>query len=157
MPLLKKVEALRAQFGGQFDALDHWLTSRKELLVLYCKLSLVPNRREALPNADDIAQLCNALVDYVSAGHFEIYEQLLDVAEKRGKQAQQLAKQLFPRIISSTDALVNFGEQYGDHTDDSLSEEFERDLAAVGQLLEERFEYEDALIEALFGEDEKAA
>jgi regulator of sigma D len=52
---------------------------------------------------------------------------------------------------------VNFGEKYGDHTEESLSEDFDRDLASVGQLLEERFEYEDALIEALFNEDEKAA
>ncbi len=157
MPLLQKVDALRDQFGGRFDALDHWLASRKDLLVLYCRLSVVPNRREALPGTNEIAQLCNALVDYVSAGHFEIYEQLLDVAEKRGKTAQQLAKRLFPHIAESTDAIVNFSEKYGDHTEDSLSEEFDRDLASIGQILEERLEWEDALIAALFDEDEKAA
>lgn len=157
MPLLTKVETLRAQFGGRFDALDHWLASRKDLLVLYCKLSLVPNRREALPSDGEIGQLCNALVDYVSAGHFEIYEQLLDVADKRSPEAQQLAKRLFPRIAQGTDAILNFTEKYGDHTDDSLSPDFDNELAAVGELLEDRFELEDALIQALFGEDEKAA
>ncbi len=157
MPLLSNVENLRSRFGGRFDALDHWLASRKDLLVLYCKLSVVPNRREALPGTGEISQLCNALVDYVSAGHFEIYEQLLDCAENRSAEATQLAKKLFPRIAQGTDTILNFSDKYGDHADESLSTDFDLELSHVGQILEERFEMEDALIHALFDPDEKAA
>lgn len=151
MPLLEKVEALHKRFGGRLEAVDRWLASRKDLLVLYCKLGLVPSKKAALPQAELVAELCNSLVDYVSAGHFEIYEQLLAEAEQAAPERKALAKKLYPRIAQTTDALLQFSDRYSD-ADAMLTADFDSDLATMGEALELRLELEDALIQALLSE-----
>lgn len=154
MPMLNQAEAAHRRFAGQFEAVDRWLESRKDLLVQYLQLTA---GRSALPTRSAIGEFCNALVDYVSAGHFEIYQELLQEAERNGPEAETLVKRLYPRIAASTDLALAFNDRYADPEDELLIERLDADLAALGVALAERFEFEDELLALLFGDREIAA
>jgi regulator of sigma D len=89
------------------------------------------------------------LVDYVSAGHFEIYEELLEKAEHCGSEAVALAKGLFPQFSASTDLVLAFTDRYTEAGDEEMVTHFDHDLARLGADLASRFELEDRLIGAL--------
>ena len=67
------------RWGGVHQLIDRWLAERKQLVVTHTQL----RKRQAPTSAPDneLAAFCDALVDYLSAGHFEIYEQLMREAE----------------------------------------------------------------------------
>lgn len=157
MPMLKNLEDTRDRFGGRLEAIDRWLDSRKDLLVRFLALTKTRENPGALPARADISHFFDSLVDYVSAGHFEIYEELLEKAEHAGSEAMALAKQLFPRFSESTDTVLAFTDRYADATDEFMMAHFDRDLAKLGADLTERFELEDRLISALFANQGEAA
>lgn len=95
------------------------------------------------------AQFCELLVDYVSAGHFEVYDKIVANCELTGELKQQLAKTLYPRIGETTQAALEFNDRYADGASDDELMEFDKDLAALGHALEARFELEDQLIATL--------
>lgn len=149
MPMLQNLEASQRRFGGKDEAIDRWLESRKTLLVQF--LGLTQNRAQpgALPKREQLTDFFDALVDYVSAGHFEIYEELLEKAEHCGSEAVALAKELFPQFSASTDLALAFTDRYADAGDEEMVNHFDRDLARLGSDLTGRFELEDRLIGAL--------
>jgi regulator of sigma D len=90
---------------------------------------------------------CALLVDYVSAWHFEVCEQLVSEAKAFGdEKALKLAEEINPRINDSTQIALAFN----DHCDKGKdTERFRREAGQVGQPVAERFELEDCLIEVL--------
>jgi regulator of sigma D len=88
-------------------------------------------------------------MDYISAGHFEIYEQLLGEARAFDDEpALALAAQVYPQIEASTLAVLDFNDRC-DNGDCRDSVGLARELQRLGQLLHQRFELEDCLIEVL--------
>jgi regulator of sigma D len=57
---------------------------------------------------------------------------------------------LSPKIAVSTDLALNFNDLYADHLSTKHSAAFDRELSELGQALEERFAYEDELINTLY-------
>jgi len=154
MPILKNAEASRSRFAGRFEAVDRWLDSRKDVLVHYLQLT---SGQVALPSRTAIAEFCNALVDYVSAGHFEIYQALLHQAEQTGPDARAVVNEQYPRLAASTDLALAFTDRYAEPEDELMIERLDADLAALGVALAERLEREDNLLALLFGEENVAA
>jgi regulator of sigma D len=133
------------------------LNERQELLVRYCQLAGTDKQDKALPNEQDILLFCQVMMDYISAGHFEVYEQIVKACKVNGSESRQLASNLYPRIDSTTDTALTFNDKYVEKTEefkdlslDELFENFDIDLSTVGQALEERFGLEDELIETLY-------
>ena len=94
-------------------------------------------------------RFCEILVDYVSAGHFEVYEQLTSEAKAFGDQrGLDLAKQIYPRIEAITEVALSFNDRC-DNGDCRDAASLNAELKRLGQLLHERFELEDCLIEVL--------
>src|SRR5690606_1587701 len=96
---------------------------------------------------DVLRNFCQILVDYTSAGHFEIYEQL--VAEGRESDDQEglsKAKVHYKTIDSTTELVLDFNDKYQE-TDDLST--LLQDLSKLGETLETRFEAEDLMIEVL--------
>lgn len=153
--MLEKFEQSHGRLSGRHDAIDTWLAARRELLVRYCQLSGLPTEPgtpvdRALPTPEQVHGFCALLVDYVSTGHFEIYERLLDELEHDlGANAMVAVKRLYPAISRTTDAVLAFDEAYGERADDELWPRFDDDLSALGEHLANRFELEDELM-ALF-------
>lgn len=131
------------------DALvARWRLSRQDLLVQYCQAS------DAL-DGDDISShaktclrdFCQLLVDYASAGHFEVYHQLLLEAETYQDGGAETAKVLLPQIVASTEAATEFNDKYA--TGDGETGTLIKNLSKLGEILETRFELEDQLIDVL--------
>ena len=130
-------------------AVNNWLAERSQVIVLFCKLSGYRNQTK-LPEDDQINLFCDILIDYVSAGHFEVYEQIVNDCEINGPTSIELLKDLYPRISKTTDIVVDFNEKYSDGLNDSVHVSgFDTDLSMLGEAIAKRVDLEDDLIETL--------
>lgn len=147
--MLERCKTAQERWGGVDRLIDRWLADRKELVEHYIAL-----RDRTAPDTSLQQQLnlfCSALLDYVSAGHFAVYEQLVRGAEEAGNErALELMSRVMPRIETITQFAVIFNDYYGAETKRVLKEDVMRSrLLKMGGLLDERFELEDCLIEIL--------
>lgn len=148
--MLENCRNARERWGGVSELIDRWLKDRQELLVHYCDLSGESDFSQTKALKQKFVRLCEVLVDYVSTGHFEIYEQLMREAREFNDGGLELAAKVYPRIEQTTEVALNFNDQLDDA---ELSEKdvkalFEQ-LSHLGETLETRFEMEDFLIENL--------
>lgn len=146
--MLDSCTTAQERWGGVHKLIDRWLAERKQLITAYSSL----RSRSASPAQPDSAlqAFCNVLVDYMSAGHFEVYEQLIREAEEfNDLGGLELAKQLYPRLETITQSAVQFNDQYSESANVADEELMQTQLQALGSLLHERFELEDCLIEVL--------
>ena len=145
--MLESCKNAQERFFGVHKLIDNWLLKRHELVKAY---DAVQSEIHGLnPKRGPQKEFCGVLMDYMSAGHFEIYEQLTAEANAFGdKRALVLANQIYPRIDKITERAVDFNDRCdnGDCRDGAgLAAELQR----LGQQLHERFELEDCLIEVL--------
>lgn len=136
------------QFEAVEDLLTRWLKERRALLGKYTEIVVTLDSHldnEALEQRQK--ELCELLVDYVSAGHFEVFHELINEAESFGDGSCALAEKLMPAIGDTTEVILAYEEKYGE-TRGSL-EKLKRDLSALGEVLESRFVLEDQLIAGL--------
>jgi regulator of sigma D len=136
------------QFAAVEELLTRWLRERRELLGRYTEIAV------ALDSALEPAKLnqrqqalCTVLVDYVSAGHFEVFHELLNEAESFGDGSGAIARQLMPAIGDTTEVILAYEEKYGGG--DAYPDTLQRDLSSLGEVLETRFVAEDRLIAGL--------
>ncbi len=128
------------------------LKERQELLVLYCascgvKPVIGKDTSDNEPGrSSKLKKLCDILVDYVSAGHFEVYEQLLREADAFQEDGISVLARYYPVIERSTEIALSFSDKYVESGD---FRELSRDLSRLGETLEARFEAEDLLIESM--------
>lgn len=149
--MLSRNQDAKNRWGGNHQALDHWLEERQELLVRYCEMAGLPpySKSESLPSATDITGFCEILVDYVSTGHFEIYDKLIANAEVDITKAKELAQQLYPLITVTTEQVLSFNDSYAEVSAEEPLPGFDRDLSKLGEALEVRMELEDRLLHML--------
>lgn len=149
--MLRKLEKAQEKWGGSHQAIDRWLEERQDLLVIFCRLTgTAPFDKKALPDSKQIQDFCDILVDYVSAGHFEIYENVVARCEEHGPQSLDLARRLYPRITACTQRALEFNDTYGEGVPEDKWEAFDEELSRLGEELAVRFEMEDKLIETLY-------
>ncbi|WP_026376679.1 Rsd/AlgQ family anti-sigma factor [Aestuariibacter salexigens] len=144
--MLHQVERAESRWGGSHDVIDSWLNERKELLIQYCQLAGLPpfsRAAGALPDKESVLAFCEILMDYVSAGHFEVYEKLT------GEEAKRDDTHHYASISQTTDVALDFNDRFATESD-HVGEGFDSALSALGQALEERFELEDDLINAIY-------
>lgn len=146
--MLDSCTTAQERWGGVHKLIDRWLAERKQLVSEYTAL-----RDRSSPSSTPdtgLESFCDVLVDYMSAGHFEVYEQLIREAEDFNDLGGiQLAKQLYPRIETITQTAVQFNDQYGEPAEAVDETRMQEQLRLLGALLHERFELEDCLIEVL--------
>ena len=126
--------------------LQGWLKERRELLVKYTAIAATLDRSAPIATINAaVERLCQLLVDYVSAGHFEVYYALQREAEAFKDGSEEIASNLMPRIGDTTEVILGFEEKYP--ATDTL--DLETDLSLLGEVLESRFALEDQMISAL--------
>ena len=149
--MLKQAKNQKEHWGTVDKLVDRWLKERQELILLYCA---VDGLREYTPKDTPVTikvqAFCDVLIDYMSAGHFEIYDELLQEAKYFNDDYLDLANNAFPRIQASTQIAVDFNDKYtkSDIAEEQMPE-LAADLSELGEKLVERFDLEDQLIEAL--------
>jgi len=147
--MLNNCESAKQRWGGVSDLIDKWLKERQQLIVKLCDLSVKPGSSQE-NTVERLQSFCQILVDYVSVGHFEVYEQLLNEAAEFNDGGTELANKIIPQIQSSTELALNFNDRFDDiHKVDDGIEGLILELDNLGKTLEDRFELEDVLIEAL--------
>lgn len=144
--MLEHCKDAKERWGGVSHIVDRWLEERQDALVIYCNLS---EHDEFQPeeHGEQVRRLCQLLVDYSSAGHFEIYKQLVAEAREFDDQpAIEAAADLYGTIDPTTDVILDFNDKYQEIDDlDTLRE----DLSRLGAALETRFSAEDQMIAVL--------
>ncbi|MAP31203.1 MAG: Rsd/AlgQ family anti-sigma factor [Marinobacter sp.] len=119
-------------------------------MVQYCELSGESDFSQTDALREKFVRLCEVLVDYVSAGHFEVYEQLIQEAREFNDGGLELAAKLYPRIEQTTEVALNFNDRLdGRELSEVDVRELFNELSRLGEVLESRFEMEDFLIENL--------
>ncbi len=146
--MLENCESAKERWGGVSEIIDRWLQERQDLLVQYCTLSENKSFDEKDQNQTDLVRrMCQIMMDYLSAGHFEVYEQLArEGKEFYDTEALEEAKTLYQQAEGTTDPLLDFNDKYQE-TDDLST--LQKDLSHVGELLANRFEAEDKMIAVL--------
>jgi regulator of sigma D len=138
----------KQQFAAVDDLLGRWLKGRNTLLSKYTELAVTIET-----GMDDSAlramqeALGGLIVDYISAGHFEIFSELINEAQLYADGGRKLAARLIPQISDTTEVILAYEEKYG--AGQEYPETLERDLSALGEMLESRFVLEDQLIAGL--------
>jgi len=140
--MLESCQNAQERWGGVHKLIDGWLRARHELVRAFDALGAKP---EALSeNRKPLQEFCGVLVDYVSAGHFGVYEQLTKEAEAFDDQrGLDLAETFFSHDTATTEKLLAFNDLCD--AGKCVVEKFKE----LGGLLHERFELEDCLIEVL--------
>ncbi len=153
--MLESCRNAQERWGGVHQLIDRWLGERRELVLAYTSLTRAPQAPAI--NGESLQGFCELLVDYVSAGHFEVYEQLTNEARAFNDQrGLELAKQIYPRIEVITEVALAFNDRC-DNGDCRDSASLVDELNRLGQLLHERFELEDCLIEVLHNAHQEQA
>ncbi len=139
----------------QVDKLNHaieaWLEERQELIVLYCACCGVHQQIQETPTKiQRLKTFCQIMVDYCSAGHFEIYPGLIKEAEERDDGTASMAQALLPKIQDSTDIALEFNDRYEtEELPPEVIETLVKHLSKLGEILVSRFEYEDQLVQIM--------
>lgn len=137
---------------GSRDAINRMVKERGEVLALYWRLAgLDPygSSRQRASAQKLLTEFCQLLVDYIAAGHFTLYERIVNGTERR-RELAELAQELYPRIADTTSAALDFNDKYdGDPCE--IGDSFKSDLSRLGEELALRADLEDKLIARLVG------
>ena len=147
--MLNDFKTAQERWGGVHKLVDNWLNERQQMIVLYCDLSASKPLSVETPLGAALSRFCQVMMDYCSAGHFEIYEQLIKEAKEYDDGGVEVAKDIVPKLDNLTGRCVDFNDTYSSDCNFEQLASLPADLSAVGEILEERFELEDQLIERL--------
>ena len=152
--MLNQLENLTERVGGSNALIDQWLHARKQLLVAYYNMVGIKPNKESHTALDEKAldNFCHNLVDYLSSGHFNIYERI--ISEMEGSSPHLAATHLYSQLEANTQKIMNF---YDSHLESAIDDdnyiEFQNALSGIGEALESRFSLEDKLILLAYDHD----
>lgn len=149
--MLNQLESLTERVGGSNELVDQWLYARKHLLVAYYNMvGMKPNKEShSALNEKALDNFCHSLVEYLSAGHFNIYERIS--SEMEGASPHLAATQIYPQLEANTQQIMEFYDSNLENAiDDDNVLEFQKALSGIGEALEARFSLEDKLIELAY-------
>lgn len=129
---------------------QRWLAERQALIGAWTALQEA-QRGNAAPATLSVRlkAFCEILMDYVSAGHFEVYDELLAEAERRDDGPAPASQALLARVQATTDAVIRFNDLCEDPHDAAALAHLPRELPILGLELESRFQTEDRLLALL--------
>lgn len=122
---------------------------RSEVWTLYCKIagmkSHFANSQKVRPLLSRFSQL---LIDYISLGHFGIYEHLLTEKQQQAAALSYVNK-LYPAFSNTTASAISFTDAYDDGKRNFKTDNLASDLSTLGEHLAKRMELEDQLCSIL--------
>ncbi|MCX8958627.1 sigma D regulator [Erwinia psidii] len=145
--MLDQLDVLTARVGGCSDLVDFCLRSRKQLLVAYYQMVGIKPNKDSLTTLDENAldTFCQTLVDYLSTGHFTVYQRF--IKEMEGSEQLAKAALIYPSLQTNTEQIM---QVYDSHLENAIDDDnylaFQTALSAVGEALEARFTLEDRFI-----------
>lgn len=146
--MLIKNETTQKQIAGNSKIIDYWLNFRQELIVDYSKVAgLTPGDKKCLPTNEKLHRFCETLTDYISAGHFRIYNDIITHWGTTGFSGNDEINRLYVGIVETTGPLLTFSDKYSPFSINDVNfSQFDENLSRVGEIMALRFEKEDMLI-----------
>jgi regulator of sigma D len=146
--MLKRSADAIVKWKGFDQAIDRWLDERHKLILQLSDFAADHNFSLCTPEVEDkLRAFIAQLIDYVSAGHFEFYQRLVDEG-REFDDVEALANigSLLEAIDISTQCALDFNEKY--EQIDDLSE-CVADISDLAESLVTRFDAEDQMINSL--------
>ena len=146
--MTKETSDRQERRGAGSELITNMLAERKQLLGLLLQASSMSGESSDELDHDLLDEFCQVLVDYIAAGHFGLYERIIEGTERR-KSVAKLAVNLYPLIDEATQIALVFNEKYSaDRMNINLAQ-LHKDLSVLGESLTNRIDYEDQLIQKL--------
>jgi regulator of sigma D len=125
--------------------IEQWLIQRQILLVIYNQICQTKHSSQSHSKLQTLHSFCQVLMDYLSAGHFKIFEKLATAyqTDNSTSQSMGISNQLLEKILTTTDVALDFNDKYTDPAD---LNELSKDLSTLGENLAHRMEWEDSLV-----------
>jgi regulator of sigma D len=139
------IEERRSQSG---DLVAKLVAERTEMLATFCRLAGIEPYLPDRPVQRLLQEFCQILVDYVAAGHFALYERIVEGKERR-QEVANAAAEFYPRIAETTDTALDFNDKYDCEDHCTALESLAEDLSRLGEELAVRIELEDKLLAAM--------
>lgn len=130
------------------ELVDKLLEERAKMLVLYYRAAGLDSDPPGNSVAKTVQEFCQLLVDYIAAGHFTLYERIVNGEERRQRVAD-VANDIYPDIAATTGAALDFNDKYERPEKVSEDQQLTDDLSVLGEQLASRIELEDKLIKLL--------
>jgi len=124
------------------------VNERTQMLSLYSKLAAEHPFVELNMVSDLLEHFCQALIDYTADAHFRLYR-FIDEKKERRRAVIEVADEVYPRIVVSTQSILDFNDKYDleDYSEQLFA--LEDDLSRLGESLADRIELEDKVINIL--------
>ena len=135
----------QASIGPILNLIGQWLEERRLLLAQYGDLANIkPFSAQNTMHRESLREFCQAMVDYLSRVHFEVFEKVNQSQNLFSKEkSNNLLGDLTKRVELTTDHFLDFNDKYL-ATDDLAT--LTADLSILGEELAKRFELEDKVI-----------
>ncbi len=130
--------------------IEDMLKQRQQMLVLLWELTKLDLRHVDETTKDMVDEFLTILVDYIAAGHFGLYQRIVEGNERRSRVVET-AKVIYPRIAATTESAVTFSERFENADEKALNQHLAADLSRLAEQLTTRIELEDDLIAAMLG------
>jgi len=147
---VSKNEERRGQSQKMVDELRQ---ERKQVWALFCQIA----EQKPFENGDKLApvleQFAEILVDYVSLGHFGLFERALSGNERRA-HIFEVVKQVYPLYAQTTDAVIMFNDSFDVANKKIDFNVLEQSLSRLGEDLAKRMDLEDQVCAALLKRQE---
>ena len=146
--MLENCKTAQERWGGVSEIIDNWLGSRQALISAFVALPSAAIGEELNMR---LSNFCDLLMDYLSSGHFEVYEQLMLEGKEFADGSDAAGEKMLPLIQVSTDRALDFNDDFTRFDEPSVAEirDFSTRLSELGESLEERFDLEDKMIALL--------
>ena len=134
--------------GGTSNLINSMMLERNQLLNLLVQTSTKDSNGEDVFDRESLDEFCQVMVDYIAAGHFGLYERIVEGTERR-RGVADLAVELYPHIEKTTQAALAFNEKYDAARENTNASQLHQDLSELGEHLTNRIEYVDQIIQKL--------
>lgn len=131
------------QWEATDQIIDKWLHERQALLVQYYAVCNLNPDTDGSFEPERLQEFCESLVDYVSAGHFEVFEKLADASALSNAEEIKWDREDLVQILRTTMHALDFNDKYSDNT---FKKSLHNDLSFLGEQLSHRLDLEDKLI-----------
>ncbi len=134
--------------GSSHENILTLVSSRTDTLSLYSQLAAKTPFNPDKPTQKLLQEFCESLIDYTASAHFQLYRHI-DEKKERREPVQNIAQSIYPQIASITQKILDFNDKYDCSDKCQNFNNLDVDLSALGELLADRIDMEDQVINAL--------
>ncbi|MFQ5471150.1 MAG: Rsd/AlgQ family anti-sigma factor [Gammaproteobacteria bacterium] len=139
---------LEERRAGSHKLIQELVDVRTEMLSLYSELATKHPFNENTGVDELLEQFCQSLIDYTADAHFRLYR-FIDERKERRRSVLDVADQVYPGIVSTTQSILEFNDKYDFQEHDRELASLADDLSVLGERLADRIDLEDEVIRVL--------